>query len=120
MSSIEEKMDKEAKEYTDSVLGLDYIGEVAVERAFKAGAQWALSSQWISVADALPVKLDDVLAMEVRGNYHNLGVAWCDNNPNGTVHWYSDDDDLGKEFIRFWMPIPPLPEERKEGEKWLL
>lgn len=114
MSMIEEKIDKATEEYTDSVLGLDYIGEVAVERAFKAGAKWALSHQWISVEDALPETNEDVLVMEVRGNYHNLGVAWCDNNHNGTVQWYSDDDDLGKEFIRFWMPIPPLPEARKE------
>lgn len=79
----------------------------AYYHGFMAGAEWqSRHSPWISVEDELPPKTKDVLVVEVRGNYHNFGIAWCDNNPNGTTQWYSEDENLGKEFIRYWMPIP--------------
>lgn len=125
MSKIEEKIDKASEMYVNTCINRCRLKDKRMPQfsgydlgtAFELGAKWALSNQWISVAEELPPKTEDVLVVEVRGNYHNFGIAWCDNNPNGTIKWYSEDDDLCKESIQYWMPIPPLPEARKEGER---
>lgn len=41
-----EQIENEAASYVGDILGLDYIGKVEAERAFKAGASWRINSVW--------------------------------------------------------------------------
>ncbi len=116
MSKIEEKIYEAAREYAESESGLDYIGESAVENAFKAGADFALSHQWVSVEDALPEIGESVLALSVSDGITEIGVALISEYPDRTLHWFSTDDCVTTYDIKFWLPIPPLPEARKEGK----
>lgn len=88
------------------------------QAAFMEGADFALSHQWVSVEEELPENDEDVLVALIHGIMRPfMTVAWCSEANNGTRQWYSIDDNLDLDLIRFWMPIPPLPEARKEEEK---
>ncbi len=123
MSKIEKRIDKAAQEYAKSLWGVGMYekGTPATEEdmtwAFKAGAKWALSHQWVSVEDALPPNDNDVLVVyaDLYTNAKCIGIANYDDDDS---QWYSADDDVNesKRGISYWMPIPPLPEARKEGE----
>ncbi len=123
MSKIEEKIDEAAQEYAKSLWGVGmYEKETpATEEdmtwAFKAGAKWALSHQWVSEEDAQPGIRESVLAISVSDGVTEIGVAWISEYPDKTLHWFSSDDCVDTYDIKYWMPIPPLPEARKEGEK---
>ncbi len=80
---------------------------------YKAGAAEALSHQWVSVEEELPEDDEDVLALAITSKNQKVGLALCFKDSNGTVKWVSDD--INTDYIRFWMPIPPLPEARKES-----
>lgn len=84
------------------------------QAAFMEGANFALSHQWASVEDALPKDDEDVLALAITSKNQRAGLARCYKCSNGTVKWVSDD--INADYIRFWLPIPPLPEARKEEE----
>lgn len=72
-------------------------------RAFRIGADFALSHQWISVQDALPENDGLVLAhfsdidpkLSHAMAYHKGGM------------WHTPDDWYFDCEIDFWMPIPP-------------
>jgi len=72
---------------------------------FKAGAKWALSHQWVSVEKVVP-PFDGRIIL-CRDTY------WC-----ALCIWNNDrfiDMSNNEEFVAtHWMPIPPLPEARKE------
>lgn len=59
-----------------------------------AGAEYALSHQWISVKDEMPRKYVDVFVLY---KYGSVGVAYVD-----ATETFSQND------VAFWMPIPPI------------
>ena len=70
-------------------------------------------AEWISVKDRLPESDEEVLAAVYTtdgGAYHILAVCY----PNGD--WDSEDDYfcMNEDEVRFWMPLPPLPEPPEE------
>lgn len=72
---------------------------------YKAGAAEALSHQWVSVEDELPDSYGPVLLFCEFGaeiGYYEHGEWYL--NGYGTIN-----------SVTFWMPIPPLPEARKES-----
>lgn len=75
---------------------------------YLAGAKEALAGQWRNVADELPKAEQDVL---VAMGYGEFGVAWLSSLSNGTCKWYSNDNTLSLDNIRYWMPIPELPND---------
>lgn len=77
---------------------------------YKAGAADALSHQWVSVEEELPENDEDVIvALENGPMQPFITIAWCSKTDNSTRRWYSHNDNLDLDLIRFWMPIPPLP-----------
>lgn len=74
--------------------------QATYKRAFIAGAQYALSHQWISVEERLPKPHEEVLTYRINAIDENA-VAYHDGED-----WYTIDG----EHIRphFWLPIPPL------------
>jgi len=112
MTKIEEKISKAAENYANSLheSGM-YDKETPatpedMEYAFKAGANFALQNQWISVEDELPEIDNEVLFLCEYGTFlgfFDSGNIWVANG-------------LGEVFdVTHWIPIPPLPEARKEG-----
>jgi len=114
MNNIEEKIEaawqrsRGEKEYDP---GYPVKASSNFADGYKAGAAEALSHQWVSVEDAKPPYGERVFVMSIVNN----GIAWFDENSNGIGEWYAMDDNINLDFIQFWMPIPPLPEARKEG-----
>lgn len=78
----------------------------ALAQIYIAGATDALASQWRSVLDEMPEVDRDFL---VSSKFEEFGVAWLATLRNGTCKWYSNDDTLSLDDIRFWMPIPEPP-----------
>lgn len=81
----------------------------ALAEIYLAGAREALAGQWRSVKDELPPVDKDVLASMGCGEF---GVVWLSALSNGTCKWYSNDDTLSLDNIKYWMPIsePPIDE----------
>lgn len=101
-------MDKEqkAKEYAESLTGLDYMGEVEAERAYLSGWDEALKSQWVKVEDRLPKKDERVFVL-----YKYRGSIMIDTDSYFGENFYNlygmgKGWDHGGEKIIAWMPIP--------------
>ena len=60
---LKKRIEEAAEKYAANQTGLDYIGEVACEKGFIEGAEYALSHQWISVEEALPEANEHVLTL---------------------------------------------------------
>ncbi len=82
-------------------------GEAQV--AFMEGADFALSHQWVSMEDALPPFNGDIILRRDE-TYRVALCMWIDGR---FVDMTKNDDFVATH----WMPIPPLPETRKEGEE---
>ena len=79
------------------------------EKGYMLGSRDALAGQWRSVKDELPPVDKDVLVSMGCGEF---GVVWLSALSNGTCKWYSNDDTLSLDDIKYWMPIPePLKTE---------
>ena len=114
MKTIEEK----AKAYADRVADgtsevWHFMDEVYTELkdAYLAGATEALAGQWRRVDDELPKAEQDVL---VAMGYGEFDVAWLTSLSNGTCKWYSNDETLSLDNIKFWMHIPEPPKDKSE------
>lgn len=90
--------EQKAKEYAESITGLDYMGEVEAERAYLSGWDEALKSQWISVKDRMPEYCKVVFVLH-SSKVIEVSAYHADNN------WSNFDDD-----IIAWMPIPSFEE----------
>ena len=80
------------------------------EKGYMLGRRDALASQWRSVEDELPKPEQDVL---VTMGYGEFGVAWLTSLSNGTCKWYSNDDTLSLDNVKYWMPIPEPPKDER-------
>jgi len=110
MTKIEEKIDNAARYYAYNN-GYRDDNRDRYE-AFKAGADFALRNQWVSVETALPELNHNVLvtyADHIITGYECVGIA---NYDTVDGKWFSA---LSRHNIKFWMPIPPLSGARKEG-----
>lgn len=122
---IQEKIDKESCRYADNAvmraLALTdatlrtrdkqrpIFDAYDLETAFEQGAKFALSNQWISVEGELPENEQYVLVCYKDTYGFGFGVAGYFDN-----EWYTADENLKIDKIVAWMPIPPLPNARKE------
>jgi len=116
MTKIEEKIDKASESYVNTCLNRCRFHEKRMRQfdaydlvtAFEQGAKWALSHQWVNVDDALPEIDKEVLFLCEYGTF--IGYF------EGGNIWFANG--LGEVFdVTFWLPIPPLPEARKECVK---
>ena len=116
-----EQIEKAKDDYAQSIIdsfgrsgvpcGISDIRSMIAD-GFKAGADFALSRQWVSVEDALPDEHEEVLTYSIASEYaeDENTVAYYDGEDWYTTHGH---------HIRpnYWMPIPKLnPQIAKEVE----
>lgn len=100
--------EQKAKEYAESITGLDYMGEVEAERAYLSGWDEALKSQWISVKDRMPSEWQSVFILLIEKNDIKVTEAIYIGE-NGT--WvYGDTLIPYNKNLLAWMPIPSFEE----------
>jgi len=131
MSKTEEKIDKASESYVNTCLNrcrfrekrMKQFDAYDLETAFEQGAKWALSHQWISVDKALPETDGDVLiyATYIGANSGRQRVSieqyfyMKEYEQNGFRLKEGENRHINLKVLA-WMPIPPLPEARKEDE----
>lgn len=106
MKTIEEI----AKEYAHVNRGI-YVTEKHVEKAYIAGAEYALSHQWVSVDEAFPE--DNRMVMVHISDINIIPdlsycMAYYDNGA-----WQFPDDYYYDCKVTHWMPIPKLNNEKR-------
>ena len=113
---IEEAADKHSFKY----LSQDRIEELELgchyEAGFIAGAEYALSHQWISVDEALPELMERVLVayrlMDRISICIMKRIPHDSTNPNNSKwHWSLVNH---KEDVIAWMPIPKFEPNKTE------
>lgn len=105
MKTIEEK----AKEYAHVNRGI-YVTEKHVEKAYIAGAQEAIASQWRDAKVELPKHRDVAIVID---RYDDQYVAIYNE-----IYklWESVETQNTMDGVKYWMPIPELPKSKK-GEQ---
>lgn len=83
----------------------------ALAQIYITGATDALAGQWRSVEDELPKVDKDVLVSMGCGEF---GVVWLSALSNGTCKWFSNDDTLSLDNIKFWMRLPEPPKDESK------
>ncbi|MBD5302311.1 MAG: DUF551 domain-containing protein [Bacteroides sp.] len=116
MKTIEDKAKEIARKTANRyAIGEDSYnrdcGRSAISQACYEAATEALASLWRSVEDELPPVDKDVLVSMGCGEF---GVVWLSALSNGTCKWYSTDDTLSLDNIKYWMPIPEPPKDESE------
>ena len=113
----QERIEKAAETYASSKLTYhEYIihGDIA-KIDFIAGANWALSHQWISVDEELPPKEGIILARLSENFYGTKSIEvlhyyQCNRftltHPKG--YYDAFGEQIPTEVITHWMPIPTL------------
>lgn len=95
-----------------------YFAHHAVRMSgFFAGAEYALSHQWISVHEALPPYEEDVLIVDKPGE-EGYGIYFNHRSNNPRVKTYQNGfcDLFGEAGeVLYWMPIPEL-KTKENGE----
>lgn len=84
------------------------IGYYEQANGFTKGAKWAdehPKSPWISTENELPTKGGHYLCMDE--NHHISTLAFCGNRWVNSSAFF----DVSLEVVKYWMPIPNLPQE---------
>lgn len=118
---IEQAAIEGSKHYDPNVSKYSQGKQVGYVRGFKAGAEFALSHQWISVDEALPDDWEYVLVMHkpMSGARNKISIAYL----HPTVHskaWnvegiecYLNKTNPDDNIVYAWMHIPELNDNLK-------
>lgn len=104
----EEKLQDAADKYSDDFKYDDDIDYIIVRIAFMRGAEWSDThphSPWINAENELPTKGGHYLCMDE--NHHISTLAFCGNRWVNSSAFF----DVSLELVKYWMPIPKLPQE---------
>ena len=101
---LKKRIEEAAVEHAESIPQSDERKEYSRED-FIAGAEYALSHQWISVEEALPENGENVFAIDGDDAY----VAWFDETDKD---WHELSE--GQLIVpTHWMPIPKFETRKK-------
>lgn len=107
--TMNKTIEKAAKEYADVAKPYLLSEEMElVQNAFEAGAEWALSNQWHSVADG-------DLPKELKGNSEDTPFLISFKDGDVIFAYYNEDEQGVRDFyddcdcaleVAYWMEIP--------------
>lgn len=102
---LKKRIEEGMADYADNLYPKYFPQHSIARAAFIAGAEYALSHQWISVEDVLPKNGENVFAIDSDDAY----VAWFDETDKT---WQELSDG---HFIvpTHWMPIPKFERIKK-------
>ncbi len=80
--------------------------------AFIAGAQYALSHQWVSVEERLPEEGQEVLLYDVNSIRHYV-IGWRRKKGDNKGMWALSNGFVEDKDITHWLPIPQLNPEKQ-------
>lgn len=114
---IEEAADTEMSQYYNDdeyPCGIKDI-QSDFKEAFKIGAEYALSHQFISVEEAMPELNEEVLVLFPDGSA-TVALRHKTFNAFGgdAIVWRNGDYTYDDSWIKFWMPIPKLEPYKTE------
>ena len=109
-----------SKHYDPNVSKYSQGKQVGYVRGFKAGAEFALSHQWISIDEALPDDNEIALFIDQYGNMQLLTMAdirkqdkiW-DAMLMGVLRDLLEESIVRLDKIVAWMPIPSLKNKKQ-------
>lgn len=81
--------------------------------AFLTGANYALSHQWIPVADLLPEEGQEVLLFDASSVRHYV-TGWRRKKGDNKSQWAVSNGLVEDKDITHWLPIPPLNPLKEE------
>ena len=102
---LKKRIEEAAVEHAESVPQSDERKEYSRED-FIAGAEYALSHQWISVEEALPEYDEAVLVIDKTG-IEETGVYFNHRSNNPMVKTYENGFcDIGMSEVMYWCEVP--------------
>ena len=109
---LKKRIEEAERKRSFKYLSQDGIEELELEchyeTGFIAGAEYAISHQFISVEEALP---ECSVMVFVKDKYGNYDTAYLSKKG----YWIAND---GREIIvSFWMPIPKFETKEKKGKR---
>ena len=112
---LRKRIEDKAADYADNLYPEHFPQYRTAEAAFKAGAEFALSHQWISIDEALPDDNEIALFIDQHGSMQLLIMAdirkqdkiW-DAMLMGVSRDLLEESILRLDKIVAWMPIPEL------------
>lgn len=113
---LKKRIEEAAVEHAESIPQSDERKEYSRED-FIAGAEYALSHQFISVEDALPEYNKAVLIIDKTGIEGN-GVYFNHRSNNPIVNTYENGFcDIGLSEVMYWCEVPKFETKEKKGER---
>jgi len=117
MKKIEEKIRNAAEKFAEQEAEIGEIDRDALYKGFYHGAKWALSHQWVSVEVQLPPLGKKVLCGTTNGRTFISAYDDCKDVKGNHLGYYWRCNGKAEQSIVAWLPIPPLPEKRKDGKE---
>lgn len=125
---LKKRIEEGMADYADNLYPKYFPQHSIARAAFSAGAEYALSHQWISVEEALPDRIgyDWVLIQIQFDNGFMCAPKIGEIRIDG--YWHCADYDefykIGESFeekvgckVIAWMPIPKFETEEKKGKR---
>lgn len=111
---IEEAADGYSVEITPAYRN-GYFERYQTADAFEAGAEYAISHQFISVEEAMPELNEEVLVLFPDGSA-TVALRHKTFNAFGgdAIVWRNGDYTYDDSWIKFWMPIPKFEPRQTE------
>ena len=84
--------------------------DIIAPPAFAEGAKFAIDNLWISVDEALPNPMEEVVAIDEN---ENTSLAWVSASRTWVVNKTNCISDVAFDYgkITHWMPIPKLKKD---------
>lgn len=109
----DKQKDKAAEDYADRLAELRPTIFPDIAEAFKDGADFALSHQWISAEERLPEEGQEVLLYDANSIRHYI-IGWRRKKSDNNSRWALSNGYVEDKDITHWLPIPSLNPEKEE------
>lgn len=105
--TLKKRIEEVMADYADNLYPKYFPQHSIAKAAFAAGAEYALSHQWISVEEALPEPEEDVIIFN-KSSIRHYEIGWLRKKGYSKSKWAITNGFVEDEDITHWMPIPKL------------
>ena len=109
---LKKRIEEGMADYADNLYPKYFPQHSIARAAFIAGAEYALSHQWIKVEEALPEYDESVLVIDKTG-IEGTGVYFNHRSNNPMVKTYENGFcDIGMSEVRYWCEVPEFEPQK--------